>query len=259
MNYILLGESRVRVNIVENYHNKPTIVFLHDSLGCIETWRGFPIELAKAARCNILIYDRLGHGKSDPLITTKGHKYLFEEAEFLDKLLVASGIKKVIIFGHSDGGTIGLIEASNNHERTLGVITEAAHVFVEPITLNGIQEAIKKYKKKDLRDKLIKYHGAKAETLFSSWTDVWLNQKFYNWNITPILENVRCPCLVIQGENDQFGTTNQVDTIVSKTLGKTIPLIVPNVGHSPHRDATKTTINQSAKFIRSILSENGIK
>ena len=98
MNYILLAESRLHINMVENYHNKPTIVFLHDSLGCIETWRGFPKELSEAAGCNHLLYDRLGHGKSDPMAHPRGLNYLEVEANILDRLLNELKLDNVILF-----------------------------------------------------------------------------------------------------------------------------------------------------------------
>ena len=45
---------------------KPPIVLFHDSLGCVELWRGFPLRLADRAGRLVIAYDRLGFGGSDP-------------------------------------------------------------------------------------------------------------------------------------------------------------------------------------------------
>ncbi|WP_217605691.1 alpha/beta fold hydrolase [Chitinophaga sp. GbtcB8] len=67
--------------------NKPTIVLLHDSLGCIELWRDFPKNLGALADCNVLAYDRLGYGKSGPFITLKrDNNYLEIEADILPEV-----------------------------------------------------------------------------------------------------------------------------------------------------------------------------
>ena len=56
------------------FENKPTIVFLHDSLGSVQLWRDFPEKLAEATQCNVLVYDRLGYGKSFPMTTHEREK-----------------------------------------------------------------------------------------------------------------------------------------------------------------------------------------
>src|SRR6218665_2228135 len=92
--------------------DRPTIVFLHDSLGCIELWRDWPLKLAEATQCNVLIYDRLGYGQSAPMPTAdRPINYLELEADVLMELLVELKISDVILFGHSDGGSIALIAA----------------------------------------------------------------------------------------------------------------------------------------------------
>ncbi len=78
------------------------------------------------------------------------------EADMLDRLLNELKLEDVILFGHSDGGTIALLEAVNRPERILGVIAEAAHVFVEPITLEGIHETVKTFQTSNLQEKLSK-------------------------------------------------------------------------------------------------------
>src|SRR5688500_15839784 len=94
------------------FPNSPTIIFLHDSLGCVQLWRDFPQKLCAAVKCNMLIYDRQGYGRSSSLPTDyRTTDYLEKEADVLHDLLIKLGRTNVILFGHSDGGSIALIAA----------------------------------------------------------------------------------------------------------------------------------------------------
>ena len=61
--------KKLFVKFENSFEKRPTIVFLHDSLGSVQLWRDFPEKLAKATQCNVLMYDRLGYGKSFPMAT----------------------------------------------------------------------------------------------------------------------------------------------------------------------------------------------
>ncbi len=41
-------------------HEAPTLVFLHEGLGCVGLWKDFPERLAAATGCGALIYSRAG-------------------------------------------------------------------------------------------------------------------------------------------------------------------------------------------------------
>ncbi|WP_040664767.1 alpha/beta fold hydrolase [Nafulsella turpanensis] len=233
---------------------RPTLVFLHDSLGCIELWRDFPGKLAEATGCNAFIYDRQGYGQSAPaeaVIRSKG--YLEKEAHVLAKVLHIAGIEKAILFGHSDGGSIALVAAAEYPELISGIITEGAHVFVEEITLSGIREAVKAYETTSLPQKLAKYHCDKAEWVFHAWTDTWLSPDFRNWNIEQYLPNVQCPLMVIQGEADEYGSYQQVEAIVRKVSGDAKELMVAGAGHTPHKEAGELTSSHITTFVREIV------
>jgi pimeloyl-ACP methyl ester carboxylesterase len=138
--------------------NAPTLLFLHDSFGCIRTWRDFPSLLAQQTNCNYLIYDRLGYGASspDPTALDRKNDYLEKEADILNRMITELGIANPILFGHSDGGSIALIAASKENSLIKGILVEAAHIFVEEITLAGIRQAKEDYQNGSLRRKLTK-------------------------------------------------------------------------------------------------------
>jgi pimeloyl-ACP methyl ester carboxylesterase len=247
---ITIRGSVLRVH--ENGHDqhKPTLVFLHDSLGCIALWRDFPEALGLSASCNVLVYDRQGYGRSAPFgpaARTSG--YLEQEADVLSLLLEERGIGNAILFGHSDGGSIALIAAAKYPARISAVITEGAHIFVEYITLQGIRDAAESYRSTDLKEKLRKYHGDKTEAVFRAWTDTWLGAPYRSWNIEHFLPLIACPVLVIQGEQDEFGSLAQVEGIVRGVSGEALGYPVPGVGHTPHREAREAVLERSASFI----------
>ena len=232
----------------------PTLVFLHDSLGCVQLWRDFPKKLAEVTQCNVLIYDRLGYGKSEAMGThERPTNYLELEADILNDLLTTLEIENTILFGHSDGGSIALIAASKYPDRIKAVICEAAHIFVEDVTIKGIHEAIEAYRTTNLPERLQKYHDNKVETIFKAWTETWTRSDYRDWNIEHFLSRITCPLLFIQGEADEYGTLEQVEKTISQVSGKAEKHLIPNVGHTPHKEKPIQVLGKSAAFINNLI------
>lgn len=232
---------------------RATIVFLHDSLGCITLWRRFPESLGAATRCDVLIYDRRGYGLSSVVDEDRTIDYLEQEARILLELLRACEVQKAVLFGHSDGGSIALIAAASHPSLIKAVISEGAHVFVEEITLEGIRVARESYRTTDLKQRLEKYHGDKTDKMFSLWADTWLNPEFRQFNMEHFLPQIKCPVLVLQGAEDEFGTVAQVDSIAGNVSGPAQKLLIPGVAHTPHRDAVGEVLKVSTDFINKAL------
>lgn len=252
-NHINIGGSEIAFSQSHRFDDRPTLVFLHDSLGCISLWRDFPEQLGASSQCNVLVYDRHGYGTSGGFIKPKRENdYLEDEAAILIKLLDTLNIKKPILFGHSDGGSIALIAAAKYPDTIIAVITEGAHIFVESETIKGIREAIAQYQATDLKHKLERYHGDKTDALFKAWTKTWTSEAFQCWNIENFLPQIACPVLVIQGENDEFGTLAQVNGIVGQVSGKAVKEILPGTQHSPHKESPELTLKLAAQFIGSL-------
>jgi len=250
-NLININGNNLYLEYHNEYNNRPTIIFLHDSLGCVQLWRDFPKKLADATHYNILVYDRLGYGKSEPMPTHKRpNNYMELEADVLNELLTTLKINDAILFGHSDVGTISLISASKHPDRIKAITVEAGHIFVEDITLQGIYKAIKNYKTTNLPERLQKYHGNKVETIFKAWTETWTRSDYRDWNIEHLLPNITCPLLFIQGEADEYGTLEQVEKTITQVNGKSEKYIIPNSGHTPHKEATESVLNKAADFIQ---------
>ncbi len=230
---------------------KKLIIFLHEGLGSIAQWKTFPESVCEATNSYGLVYDRRGYGKSPGSLEDRSINYLEQGAEELEEV-IATLIPEnynLFLYGHSDGGSIALIYSANNPSKITGLITEAAHVFVEDITVDGVRAALP-YFHQGKFDGLKKYHGERFQEVFFAWNNIWLNPKFRDWNITEILHHISCPQLIIQGKDDQYGSLKQVDTIAKQTTGKTSKFIPDNCNHAPHKEKQKETLLQVTQFLK---------
>jgi pimeloyl-ACP methyl ester carboxylesterase len=227
---------------------RPAIVMLHEGLGSIALWKDFPQQVASRTGCGVFVYSRYGHGNSSRLEEKRPVDHLHTEAELvLPEILSQAGITRPILLGHSDGAAIALIYAGKYPDAAAGLILEAPHVFVEDLSVRSIAETRNAFLNGDLRRKLARYQ-ADVDSTFWGWADIWLSPEFRTWNIESYLAAIRCPVLMIQGEDDEYGTTAQLDAIQSKVPHSEI-LLMPACGHSPHRDRTEDTLSRIAAFI----------
>lgn len=196
------------------------------------------------------MYDRLGYGKSEPMPThERPTNYMELETYILNELLTTLNIDNAILFGHSDGGTIALLTASKYPEKVKALICEAGHIFVEDVTLKGIYEAMEAYKNTNLPERLAKYHNDKVDTIFKGWSETWTRSDYRDWNIEHFLPKITCPLLFVQGEADEYGTLAQVEKTISQTSGPAEKFIIPNVGHTPHKEASKIVLEKVIDYI----------
>jgi pimeloyl-ACP methyl ester carboxylesterase len=231
----------------------PCLVFLHEGLGCTAMWHDFPERLCRLTGCPGLIYDRWGFGRSSRANVPRTIHYLHEDALYeLPRVLSALIPERpFVMVGHSDGGSIALLYGAERSRHLCGIITEAAHVFVEPITLDGIRATVKAYAKGKLAG-LAKYHGEKTNAVFRAWADIWLSDWFYGWNIEYILPAVTAPLLVMQGKDDQYATERQVEAIVSQAGCAATASLVEDCGHTPHLDRPDEALSRMAAFIEQV-------
>ena len=228
-----------------------TLVFLHEGLGCAAMWHDFPGELATATGCGALVFSRLGYGGSDACELPRSLRFMHHEGlNVLPELLEKAGVKACVLVGHSDGGSISIVYAGGTPALPLkGLITQAAHVFCEDLTVRSIRAARDRYLEGDLREKLKKYHGPNVDGAFWGWNEAWLHPDFRKWNLESYLAGIRVPLLAIQGREDPYGTHAQVEAIKRRTSGRAEALMLKNCGHAPHRERPRATLQAMQDFI----------
>ncbi len=229
----------------------PTLVFLHEGLGCLDLWRDFPRQLSEATGLGAFAYSRLGYGRSDPVQLPRPLSYMHDEAALLREVLVAAGVTEPLLIGHSDGASIAIIySGSEARPPVRALILEAPHLFAEEFGLNTITQMADEFRTTDLPKKLARYHGANLEGAFWGWNRAWLNPDFRSWNIETYLPRIHAPILVLQGLDDRFGTANQVKAIQRKASGPVEVQMLAACGHSPHRDQPRTVLESMGGFVR---------
>jgi len=240
------------VGLVDVDDDKPVLVFLHEGLGCVALWRDFPDVLCRELGLRGFVYSRAGYGGSDACDLPRPVSFMHHEGEnVVPQVLDAAGINKAIVIGHSDGGSIGLVHAGTDKSgRICAVVTMAAHVFNEDISVKSIKVAKIAYDEGDLRQRLTKYHGENVDCAFRGWNDVWLHRDFRQWNIEEFLPGIDVPTLVLQGADDPYGTQKQVEAIVAGIGGQAQKHIIADCGHSPHLEQREETRQLVVAFIR---------
>jgi pimeloyl-ACP methyl ester carboxylesterase len=237
---------------LDGAENKPTLVFLHEGLGCVALWRDFPEKLCQAMGLNGFIYSRRGYGASDPIPVPRPVDFMHHEAfNVVSPVLDAANVSSAILIGHSDGGSISLIHGGAVQDpRVKAMTTIAAHVLNEELTVKSIEEAKVAFETTNLRDRLEKYHGDNVDCAFWGWNGVWLNPDFWHWNLEEFLPGIQVPTLIVQGAEDQYGTDAQINAIEAGLTCPTETAIIKSAQHSPHLENQEATINAITAFLK---------
>jgi len=231
------------------------LVFLHEGLGSLAMWRGFPRRLCDATGCRGLVYSRPGYGRSTPRAAdeTWGPDFMHRQAhEVLPALLATLAVDTTVappwLFGHSDGASIALLYAARWPERIAGAIVLAPHILVEELSVASITKARESYLSTGLRARLGRFHDD-PDSAFWGWNDVWLQPQFRHWSIESEIGAIRCPLLAVQGSADEYGTLEQIHGI-ARRVPHTQLLELPDCGHSPQRDQPERVIAASTQFMQ---------
>lgn len=235
----------------------PTIVLLHEGLGSVGLWRDFPARLAAATGCGVFAYSRLGYGQSDPVALPRPYSYLHDEARaVLPRVLDATGLRRCVLLGHSDGATIAAIHAGSFEDaRVRGIVLIAGHFIVEKPCLAAVAEAGRRYAEGELRGRLARHH-AHPDVAFRGWNETWLDPRFHEvFDIRPEVSRIRVPMLLLQGDADPYGTVEQVRAAERAAPCPVEPLVLPGIGHAPQFEAPEVTLGAVRDFTSRVLGQ----
>jgi pimeloyl-ACP methyl ester carboxylesterase len=234
----------------------PTLVLLHEGLGCVGLWGDFPERLAAETGTGVFVYSRAGYGQSSPVKLPRPLTYMHHEAkEVLPRVLGAIGLRRGLLIGHSDGASIAAIYAGSvEDERVCGIALIAPHFFTEDMGIVEIAKAKAVYDdpKTELRTKLARWHKD-VDNAFCGWSGAWLDPEFRKWDLTEYLKTIRTPVQVIQGTDDQYGTDRQVKIVQQLCRSPVDVVMLDGVKHSPHREVPDRAARAIADFVARIL------
>lgn len=254
MPFAIIHGRRLETRIIPGAAERPWLVFLHEGLGSVSLWRDFPDKLARRLGMRALIYSRQGYGQSDPLEGPRGVDFMHREAlDVMPCLLATYGIKRALFIGHSDGASIALIHAASHPERVAGLALMAPHVLVEAMSQQSIARVTETYERGDLRARLARHH-AHVDDAFLGWSRIWLNPSFRTWSLGAECQRLAVPALLIQGEDDEYGTLAQLDAIQQAAPGPMTRLVLPKCGHAPQRDQETAVLAAIERFAGPLIA-----
>ena len=245
----ILGHRLEIVDLPAQRADRPPLVFLHEGLGSVAMWRDFPARVAHATGARVVVYSRIGFGRSSPREQPYTPRFMHDEAlVVLPALRAGLGLGRPVLVGHSNGASMSLIHAG--HFETGGVIAMAPFACVEEANLRTIRAARELWRDTDLRAKLARYHDD-VDSVFWGWNDIWLSPAFRSWSIEADLAGIRCPVLAILGDGDRYSTPAQVAAIERHAVraARFESLILADCGHSPHRDQPAVVIEAIVRFV----------
>ena len=235
----------------------PTLIVLHEGLGCVGMWGDWPDKLLAATCRGVFVYSRLGYGQSSPAMLPRKLDFMHVEArDTLPRILGAIGFQRGLLVGHSDGASIAAIYGGSVQDpRMAGLVLMAPHFIVENVTSNAIGEMRQAYDTTDVRARLARYHKD-VDATAHGWSDVWLKGEFRKWDLTEDLAYIRVPILIIQGEDDHYGTMRQVEIAQEECYCPVEVLMLPKVKHVPHREGAKPTLDAIVDFVSRAMASH---
>ena len=256
--FLSIGDASLEYKwLAPEVADAPTIVMLHEGLGSVGLWGDFPEKIQAATGAGVFLYSRAGYGQSSPAVLPRPLDYMQREAlDVLPKLLDAIGFRRGLLLGHSDGASIAAIYAGSRQDHRLqGVALIAPHFIVEDISVASIAAIKTSFETTDLKPKLARWHKD-VDNAFYGWNGAWLDPKFRDWDISEYLAYIRVPIMILQGENDQYGTLRQVEIAQEECYCPVDIKVISDAGHSPHREAPGATLDAIEQFAKAALRDD---
>ena len=251
-----LGDQQLEYRWVGPRPNAaPTLVLLHEGLGCVGLWGDFPEQLATASGLGVFLYSRAGYGASSTIALPRPINYMDPEAKaVLPRVLQAIGFQRGLLIGHSDGASIATIYAGSTEDhRISGLVLIAPHFFAEEMGLVAIAQAKVAFESGDLRQRLARWHQ-NVDAAFKGWNGAWLDPGFRAWDITDALAYIRVPVAIIQGVDDQYGTQRQIAVAEEQCYCPVEVTLLDGVQHAPQRESPDRVAQVIAEFAKRTLA-----
>ncbi|MFF0630534.1 alpha/beta fold hydrolase [Streptomyces sp. NPDC004296] len=229
---VVTRDGVVEYTFVEGDVSLAPLVFVHGGTGSVATWNRFPRLLAARTGRRALLFSRLGNGFSSPLKAPRTSRYVHEEGqERLPELLDLLGVQRPVVVGHSDGGSMALLYASVRPVEA--VVALGPHLYCEESTVRGVRAARTSFDAGGAFAKRVALVHANPRLVVQGWSDVWLSPEFGDWSIEGDVE-VAAPVLLIQGDQDEYGSLRQLDAAERVLRGPVRREVIEGGGHYQH-------------------------
>ncbi len=224
------------VNFCYNVEGEGNPIILMHGWGCNHTTLK-SIEQTLSPYMKVYNVDFPGFGESTEPDSVWGVE---EYTQLIEELVKLEGLESPVLLGHSFGGRVGLLYSSRNVVNKL-ILTDAAGVKPK----RGLKYYYKVYSFKMMKRVVLALYGkekgeAKLNEIRSKKGSSDYNNstpkmrailsKVVNEDLKHVMPNIKCPTLLIWGENDTATPLSD-----AKTMEKLIPdaglVSFPNAGH----------------------------
>jgi pimeloyl-ACP methyl ester carboxylesterase len=260
---VRIGGQQLEVEYIRAQHphdttRRGTIVLLHEALGSVSHWRNFPQQLAQRCGRDVLVYSRIGHGRSEGPPARRTRQYFQQQSlEILPALLDQFHVEHPVLLGHSEGAAIALIYTAEHqpaeHQSApaaKALILESPILLLEPAAGRGMALAERAYRETDLRDRLARHHDD-ADAVFAAWLSNRDSDSLLHPPLEAHLPRIDTPVLMLQGERDEYATILQAEAL--RPIAPHLQLLrLPESGHTPHREQPEIVLERIAAFLSSL-------
>lgn len=258
-NHINIGSCKLDQIGGRNIHwieagTGPGVVLIHGSQAWAYAWRHQIKPLAKVGYRAIAL-DMPGSGFSD--LSSAAHYSISALSCFLDDLLAELKIPKAVFVASSAGGLPVLDLAIHYPERVAGLVLsstcgvphdlpvlwklrrwpligELMGLFLnESIVRSNLQEAF--YDQSIITDEMVSAYLAPLRRKRAWRTILKLERSWDPSSVEEQIHRIRCPVLVIWGENDPWHPASMAHKFGRRIKGTQVE-ILPACGHLPHEE-----------------------
>jgi pimeloyl-ACP methyl ester carboxylesterase len=230
------------------------LVLLHNGLGSTKSFMKQVPEFSKSFR--VVTYDRRGYGRSAHATSLK-KGWLEESVDELSRFLDEIKVDRAHLCGICVGGAIALLFAVKNPSRVDHITVAGTCCFGEA---ENSPRALKLYPEPDqlppdwLRE-LTEHHGETyGKDLYRVFYQAIREENGYpfkEYDLRPMLPQVKSPVLVIYGDKDNLFSLEQAFTM-HKYLRKARLRIIPSCGHLPNEEKPEEFNREAMEFFRSL-------
>lgn len=238
----------------------PAMFLIHGIGASREAWNNLVPTLRNHFK--VITYDLRGHGSAS---LPRKELSLDDLVDDLEQIRCEINTDRAHFVGHSLGGMIGPAYARKYPERviSLGLLSTAAFrtsddsskvwKVVRAMESRGIPQILETLTDRWFTDEFIKYHpevvDKRLKQVIATNPEVFLNvfRIYAGTEMKPWLHEIKCPCLVLTGENDG-GCNPRLNRQIASSLAISELVILPELKHSILLEAGAMVAREIIRF-----------
>lgn len=150
-----------------------------------------------------------------------------------------------------------MLYALTHPEQIAGLVIIAAHIYIEPKMISGIETVRGDFEDDPrFRSQMKRVHGENTDKVFWGWFNGWTNPVIREWDMRPQLSKLTSPTLVVQGLEDEHASSQH-----ARDLANSIPQaelwLVPGADHMLPQQMPDRVNQRSLAFLETVPATYG--